>query len=107
MCGLQQEIEQFLFREARLLDEGRFHEWLELFSDDVRYCMPVQEAIQGADALAERAGLDLAFALFDDDKKSLQMRVRRLDTGLAHVEEPPSLTQRLITNVEVEEVGGD
>jgi 3-phenylpropionate/cinnamic acid dioxygenase small subunit len=32
------EVEQFLYREARLLDERRFHEWLELFTDDVRYC---------------------------------------------------------------------
>ena len=31
------EIEQFLYREARLLDERRFHEWLELFTEDVRY----------------------------------------------------------------------
>jgi 3-phenylpropionate/cinnamic acid dioxygenase small subunit len=30
------EVEQFLYREARLLDERRFHTWLELFTDDVR-----------------------------------------------------------------------
>ena len=30
------EVEQSLYREARLLDERRFHEWLELFTDDVR-----------------------------------------------------------------------
>ena len=33
------EVEQFLYREARLLDERRFHEWLELFTEDVRYWM--------------------------------------------------------------------
>jgi len=33
------EVEQFLYREARMLDERRFHEWLELFTDDVRYWM--------------------------------------------------------------------
>ena len=32
-------VEQFLYREARLLDERRFHEWLQLFTDDVRYFM--------------------------------------------------------------------
>jgi 3-phenylpropionate/cinnamic acid dioxygenase small subunit len=31
------DVEQFLYREARLLDERRFHEWLELFTEDVRY----------------------------------------------------------------------
>ena len=33
------EVEQFLYREARLLDERRFHEWLELLTDDIRYWM--------------------------------------------------------------------
>ena len=33
------EVEQFLYREARLLDERRFHEWLELLTDDVHYWM--------------------------------------------------------------------
>ena len=33
------EVEQFLYREARLLDDRRFHEWLELFTDDVHYWM--------------------------------------------------------------------
>ena len=36
---LRRDVEQFLYREARLLDERRFHEWLELFTDDVRYWM--------------------------------------------------------------------
>ena len=29
-------VEQFLYREARLLDERRFHDWLDLFTDDLR-----------------------------------------------------------------------
>src|SRR5712671_3667143 len=37
--GTIREVEQFLYRETRLLDERRFHEWLELFTDDVRYWM--------------------------------------------------------------------
>ena len=36
------EVERFLYREARLLDERRFHAWLDLFTDDVRYWMPVR-----------------------------------------------------------------
>ena len=37
--NLIREIEQFLYREARLLDDRRFRDWLELFTDDVRYWM--------------------------------------------------------------------
>ena len=42
---LIREVEQFLYREARLLDERRFHEWLELFTDDVRYWMVTRSNI--------------------------------------------------------------
>jgi dibenzofuran dioxygenase beta subunit len=99
---LYHEIAAFIYREARLLDEERFEEWLELFTDDVRYWMPTREVVQGQQH--EHVDEDepgLQFAIFNETKKSLAMRVRRLDTGLAHVEEPPSITQRLITNVEV------
>jgi 3-phenylpropionate/cinnamic acid dioxygenase small subunit len=41
-CPIIREVEQFLYREARLLDERRFHEWLLLFTEDVRYWMPVR-----------------------------------------------------------------
>ena len=40
--ALIREVEQFLYHEARLLDERRLHEWLDLLTDDVRYWMPVR-----------------------------------------------------------------
>ncbi len=97
---LQQEVEQFLYFEAALIDRGQLHEWLELFTDDVRYWMPVREV------LADRPdGLHpedaLAVAIIDDDKQFLTMRVKRLDTGLAHAETPRSRTRHLITNVRI------
>jgi dibenzofuran dioxygenase subunit beta len=99
---LYQQIATLLYREARLLEEERFDEWLDLFTEDVRYWMPTREVVQGQQhehVDEEEPGLQ--FAIFNETKKSLAMRVRRLDTGLAHVEEPPSITQRLITNVDV------
>jgi dibenzofuran dioxygenase beta subunit len=99
---LYHEIATFLYREARLLDQERFDEWLDLFTSDVRYWMPTREVVQGRqhDHVDDDAP-GLQFAIFNETRKSLAMRVRRIDTGLAHVEEPPSITQRLITNVEV------
>ncbi len=96
---LQHEIEQLLYHEARLLDEMRLHEWLDLFTDDATYCMPTREVVQGQGWVAPTEG---AFQVIDDDKQTLELRVKRLDTGMAHVEIPASLTQRLITNVQVE-----
>ena len=43
----KKEIEEFLSREAHLLDEHRFDEWLELFTDDVEYLIPLREYVQG------------------------------------------------------------
>ena len=44
---LQQEAERFLYNEAWLLDEQRFHDWLDLLTDDIRYVMPTFESVQG------------------------------------------------------------
>jgi 3-phenylpropionate/cinnamic acid dioxygenase small subunit len=95
-------IERFLHHEARLLDDRRFAEWLELFTDDVHYWMPVR-----GDRSDEREGGGFAapgeLAFFDETRDSLARRVARIGTGLAWAEEPPSRTRHLITNVEAEE----
>lgn len=95
---LQQEIEQFLYTEAALLDEGKYHEWLDLLTDDIEYRLPIRESVQGAQGLSVEAEL----VFLDEDKPSLAMRVKRLDTGLAFVEMPQSLTQRMVSNVQVQ-----
>jgi len=107
------EVEQFLYREARLLDERRFHEWLELLTDDIHYWMGGRSnrypksskaiAILDPDRYVED---DLTkadeLAILDEDKASLTSRVARLDTGMAWAEDPPSRSRHLITNIEVE-----
>ena len=104
--NLIREVEQFLYREAWLLDQCRLHEWIELFTDDTRYWMPVRETIEGRpDGLQTED--ELALPIFDDDKAFLLMRAKRLDTGLAHAEEPRSRTRHLITNVWVEDSDGN
>ena len=97
---LQQEVERFLYNEAWLLDEQRFHDWLDLLTDDIRYVMPTFESVQGRARPYE--GEDVYLGYFDEDKHDLTMRVKQIDTGLRHVENPASLTRRLITNVMVD-----
>jgi len=107
------EVEQFLYREARLLDDRRFHEWLTLFTDDVRYFMLGRSnrypksskaiAILDPDRYVESDVTgDNELALFDEDKTTLGARVARLDTGMAWAEDPPSRTRHIISNIEVE-----
>jgi dibenzofuran dioxygenase beta subunit len=99
---LHYEVEQFLFREASLLDEFRLHEWVELFTDDVRYWMPVVETV--AEPLSVEEAERSMMAIYDDDKNFLKRRVSRLDTGLAHAEQPRSRTRHLLSNVRITDV---
>lgn len=107
------EIEQFLYREARLLDDRRFEEWLALFTDDVRYWMPVRSTRYPKRSKAivplaperwdeDELGKDGDVAIYDETKETLARRIARLDTGMAWAEDPPSRTRHLVSNVEVE-----
>lgn len=86
--------EAFLYREARFLDEGRFDEWLALFTEDAHYWVPCAE---GADP-------QLTTHLVYDDHRQLEDRVWQLRHPRRVSQGPPSLTTRLISNVEVENV---
>jgi benzoate/toluate 1,2-dioxygenase beta subunit len=89
------EATTFLTREARLIDEGRFNHWLELFSDDCLYWVPV--ASGGGEPRTE---VSHAF----DDRRRLTDRVYWLRTGLAYSQIPASRTRRVIGNVDVLEI---
>ena len=93
------ELMQFYIREAWLLDERRFKEWLGLFTADVLYFMPRRKNVHRREAERELTPLgDLA--ILEEDKRYLEMRVARLDTGMAWAEDPPSRTRHLIGNLE-------
>lgn len=98
---LQREIEKVLNLEALLLDERRFEEWLELFSDDLRYWMPTRAVRYERDSAHELSRPD-EVAHFDDSKSQLAERVVRIRSGMAWAEDPPSRTRHLFTNVMVE-----
>ena len=95
------ELMPFYIREAWLLDERKFKEWLELFTDDVLYFMPRRKNVPRREAHRELTQLgDLA--ILEEDKRYLQMRVARLDTGMAWAEDPPSRTRHMIGNLQAE-----
>ena len=88
----RQEIEAFLYHEARLLDEGRLDEWLALFTPDACYWIPCN-----ADDVDPTRHVSLVY----DDRQHLADRVWRLQSGWAHAQDPPSRTCRLVGNVAV------
>jgi len=94
------ELMQFYIREAWLLDERKFKDWLDLFTEDVLYFMPRRKNVLRRELHREVTPLgDLA--ILEEDKRYLEMRVARLETGMAWAEDPPSRTRHLIGNLEV------
>lgn len=97
------ETVQFLHREARLLDEERWREWLELLTPDVHYWVPVVQS------LYRRAGgvaIDPeAIAFFDDSYEDLSRRVARFEQETAWAEDPPTRCAHVVSNVEVSAPG--
>jgi 3-phenylpropionate/cinnamic acid dioxygenase small subunit len=83
------EVSQFLYREAALIDGGRFRDWLDLFTDDAVYWVPQ------ADGEDPERFVSIAY----DDRRRLGERVLRLESGFAHAQDPPSRTCHLVGNV--------
>ena len=104
---LMLEIQDFFYAEADLLDERRFAEWLELFTDDVRYWMPLVANIQHGYPEREYTREREQSAWIDEDKTTLRQRVEQLATGIHWAEEPISRMSHLITNVRIVEAMPD
>ncbi len=88
------QVEQFLFHEAQLMDEHRYDEWLPLWTEDALYWVP-----SNRDDVDPKREVSLIY----DDWVRLQLRVARLKSGFAHAQEPRSRLRRLISNIEIEE----
>ena len=96
--SLVREVEDLLYGEADLLDERRYEEWLDLFTDDVVYWMPLRENVPWEERDRDITGEDDT-SWMNDDKTTLTKRVRQLMTGIHWAEEPLSRVSHLITNV--------
>ena len=106
--SLREAVEDFLYHEAELLDDRRFRDWLELFSDDAMYWMPVrQNRLTGPGEVAAELTPRGGNSYFEDDKEALRLRVERLYTDHAWAESPPSRTRHLINNIRIKEQAGD
>jgi 3-phenylpropionate/cinnamic acid dioxygenase small subunit len=104
---LQREIEAFLYREAELLDERRFEEWLALFTEDARYWMPIRRNAPSDAPERERTREGVDVNWFDEGKDTLSRRVAQIRTGVHWAEEPPSRTCHMVTNVQIVRADGD
>ncbi len=98
---LKHEIEEFLYREAELLDERRFEDWLALLTEDVRYWVPMRRNVKFGEPEREftREGRDVNW--LDEGKETLTRRVSQLSSGMHWAEEPLSRISHMISNVQI------
>jgi len=104
---LQRDVEQFLYREARLLDERRLDEWLDILAPEIHYFMPIRRNVKYGDWDLEFSDTNSEISYFDEGKDILIGRVRQINTGVHWAEEPVSRFEHIITNVEVASDDGD
>jgi 3-phenylpropionate/cinnamic acid dioxygenase small subunit len=90
--------EQFLLQEARLLDDGKFDDWLALFALEAWYWVPSEP--NQADPVE-------TVSLIYDDRRLLETRVRRLGSPRMYSQEPRSRTSRIVGNITIEESGAN
>jgi p-cumate 2,3-dioxygenase beta subunit len=88
------QIEEFLFEEADLLDSWRLPEWLTLFTEDGEYHVPCMD-------LPADASPDDSLFYIADDRVRLGERVKRLMKRTAHVEYPHSKTRHMFGNIRI------
>ena len=101
---LQQKIESFLYREAELLDERRYEDWLGFLAEDVRYWMPMRRNVKFGELEREftREGQDVNW--FDEGKETLTRRVQQILTGVHWAEEPLSRICHMVSNIQILDV---
>lgn len=100
----QNMIEQFLYREARYLDDRQFEKWLECYADDVVYWMPSWD---DGDELVENPETDISL-IYYPNKGGLVDRVFRIRTERSSATSlPEPRTSHNISNVEVISRDGD
>ena len=104
---LKDEVEQFFYHEAALLDERRYEEWINLMADDIHYFMPIRKNVKFGEWEHENSDPASEISWFDEGKDVLEGRVRQLMTGVHWAEEPVSRIRHIISNVRVLGVDGD
>jgi 3-phenylpropionate/cinnamic acid dioxygenase small subunit len=88
-----QQLIDFVYAETRLLDEQRFEEWLDLFTDDGRYWMPLTPGQSDA---------RLHTSLMYEDKLLLRVRIERLGGARTYSQQPRSRCHHLLQQPSVE-----
>lgn len=86
------EVEQFLFREARLADENDYDGWEALWTDDALYWVPVD-----GEGEHPRTHVSIIY----DNRNRISTRMKQVKTGKRYAQAPPSNLRRILGNIEL------
>lgn len=92
----EQSIVDFIYSEARLIDERKFSDWLELFCDDGIYWMPLEFG---------QAEEHLTTSLMYEDKMLLNVRITRLEGERTFSQRPGSRCHHLLQAPQIIAIG--
>ncbi|MDH4147487.1 MAG: 3-phenylpropionate/cinnamic acid dioxygenase subunit beta [Acidimicrobiia bacterium] len=99
---LKDELEQFLYDEAELLDSRDYDAWLARLADDLVYFMPQRRNVRfGTHAEAENTRQGEGISWFDEDRWTLTKRIEQIQTGVHYAEEPLSRVCHIVSNVQL------
>jgi benzoate/toluate 1,2-dioxygenase beta subunit len=90
---IQTAVEQFLYRQAEILDDKHWDEWLDLFTTDGRYWMPASEEQTKGDGMAN---------IFYEDLDLMRVRIKRVSHPRAWSQKPPHKHCHMVSNVVIE-----
>ncbi len=93
----EEEINRLILLEARLIDEWKLNAWLELFTDDAIYWLPMDED----------ADPKVTASVLYDDLRILRARVHQMLVEIRIAQTPRSETLHLVTNVEIDVLDND
>lgn len=91
------DVRAFFYREARLLDDRAWDEWLDCYTLDAEYWMP---AWTDDDALTTDPQREISL-IYYPNRKGLEDRVYRLNTGRSAASSPEPRTVHAINNIEI------
>src|SRR5260370_42391934 len=97
MSADRHRVENFLYREERLMDQHAYDEWLALWTDDALYWIPCNE-----DDFDPERHVSIVY----ENRARLEDRIARLKSGAAYAQDPKSRLSRVVSNIEVENGNG-
>ncbi len=94
----QRAVERFLYRQAEILDEKQWDDWLALFTEDGHYWMPAEDDQEDGEGVPN---------IFWENLDMMRMRIRRNNHPRAHSQAPQNRLCHVVSNVIVESEDAD